>query len=81
LEQHDNMPFNPLMPNDLYIRHALSPLNSRMTYICVANNVSKFVAILFTPIQLTVVACDVLGPLKVRLAFRRHYVPPPQTPI
>ena len=72
---------NPLRPNDLYIHRAVSPLNSRRTYIFVANSVSKFGAILFTPIQLTVVACDVLGPLKVRLAFRRHYVPPPQTPI
>ena len=68
---------NPLTPNNLYIRRAVSPLNSRMTYICVANSVSKFGAILFTPIRLTVVACDALGPFKVRLAFRRQNVPPP----
>jgi len=71
------MLFNPLTPNDLYIHHAVSPLNSWTTYICVANSVSKFGAILFTPIRLTVVACDALGPLKVRLAFRCQNVPPP----
>jgi len=58
---------NPLMPNNLYIRHALSPLNSRMTYIYLANNVSKFGGIFFTPIRLTAVARYASGPIKVRL--------------
>jgi hypothetical protein len=39
------------MPN------AVSPLNSQTTYKDVANSVSKFGGILFTPIQLTTVAC------------------------
>ena len=48
-----------------------------MTYKNVANNVSKFGGILFTPIQLTAVACYASGPLKVRLSFRSQNVPPP----
>ena len=68
---------NPLTLNDLYIRRTVSPLNSRTTYVCVANSVSKFGAILFNPIRLTALACDALGPLKVRLAFRHQNVPPP----
>jgi len=73
---------NPLTVNDLYIRRTVSPLNSRTTYICIANSVSKFGAILFTPIRLTVVACDALGPLKVRLAFRcQNVAPPPPKPL
>jgi len=48
---------NPLTPNDLYVHRAVSPLNSRTTYIYIANNVSKFGGILFTPILLTAVAC------------------------
>jgi len=72
-----NKELNPLTPNDLYIRRAVSPLNSRTTCICVANSVSKFGATLFTPIRLNVVACDALGPLKVRHAFRCQNVPLP----
>jgi len=49
--------FNPLTPNDLYVRHTVSPLNSQTTCIYVANGVSKCGGILFTPIQLTAVAC------------------------
>ena len=61
----DQIHFNPLASNDLYV----------------ANSVSKFGAILFSPIRLTVVACDALGPLKVRLAFRQQNVPrPPPKP-
>ena len=67
---------NPLTPNDLYIHRAVSPLNSRTTYIYVTNCVSKFGAILFTPIQLTAVACNASGPLKVRLSYRSQNVPP-----
>jgi hypothetical protein len=48
-----------------------------MTYKDVANSVSKFGEILFTPIQLNVVACYAAGPLKVRLSFRSQNVPPP----
>ena len=43
----------------------------------VANCVSKFWAILFTPVQLTTVACYVSEPLKVRISFRSQNVPPP----
>jgi len=68
---------NPLMPNNLYVHHAVSPLNSQMTYIYVSNSVPKFGGILFTPIQLTAVACYASGPLKVRLSFRSQNVPPP----
>ena len=55
----------------------MSPLNSRSTYKDVTNSVSKSGGILFTPIQLTAVACYASGPLKVRLSFRSHNVPPP----
>jgi len=48
---------NPLTWNDLHIRHAVSPLNSQMIYIHIANCVLKFGAILFTPIWLTAMAC------------------------
>ena len=68
---------NALTPNDLYMRRAVSPLNSRMTYTYVANCVSKFGAILFTPIWLTFVGCYAAGPLKVRLSYRSQNVPPP----
>ena len=67
----------PLMPNDLYMRRAVSLLNSRMTYTCVANCVSKFGAIFFTPIRLTFVGWYAAGPLKVRLSYRSQNVPPP----
>ena len=40
-------------------------------------SVSKFGGILFTPIRLTDVTCFVAGPMKVRLSFRSHNVPPP----
>jgi len=53
----------------------VSPLNSQ-TSKDVANSVSKFGAILFTPIWLTAVACYASGPLKVRLSFRSQNVPP-----
>jgi hypothetical protein len=55
----------------------VSPLNSRMTSKDVANSVSKFGGIFFTPIRLTAVACYASGPMKVRLSFRRQNVPPP----
>jgi len=58
----------------------MSPLNSWTTYIYVANCVSKFGAILFTPIRLTAVAFDASEPL-VKLSYRSQNVPPPQTPI
>jgi hypothetical protein len=48
-----------------------------MTYKDIANSVSKFGGILFTPIELTVVACYASGPMKVRLLFRSQNVPPP----
>jgi len=52
-----------------------------MTSKDVANSVS-FGGILFTPIQLTAVACCALGPLKVRLPFRSQNVPlPPPKPL
>jgi hypothetical protein len=72
---------NPLTPNDLKRRRAVSPLNSQMTYKDVAISVSKFGGILFTPIRITAVASYASGPLKVRLAFRSQNVPPPRTPI
>ena len=68
---------NPLTPNDLYIHRALSPLNSRTTYIYVVNSMSKFGGILFTPIRLTAMAHYASGPMKVRLSFRSQNVPPP----
>jgi hypothetical protein len=43
----------------------------------IANSVSNFGGILFTPIWLTPVACYASGPLKVRLSFRSRNVPPP----
>jgi predicted N-acetyltransferase YhbS len=46
-----------------------------MPYKYVANSVSMFGGILFTPIQLTAVACYAAGPLKVRLSFRSQNVP------
>jgi hypothetical protein len=46
---------NPLTPNDLQQHRAVSPLKSRTTYIDVANSLSKFGGILFTPIRLTAV--------------------------
>ena len=52
----------------------MSTLNSRMTSKDVQNSVSKFGGILFTPIQLNVVACYASGPLKVRLSFRSQNV-------
>jgi hypothetical protein len=55
----------------------VSPLKSRTTYKGVANSVSKFGGILFTPIRLTAVACYAAGPLKVRLLFGSQNVPPP----
>jgi hypothetical protein len=55
----------------------VGPWNSRTTYKDIANRVSKFGGILFTPIQLTAVACYATGPLKVRLSFRSQNVPPP----
>jgi len=72
---------NPLTLNDLYIRHTVSPLNSQMTYIYVANNVSKFGGILFTPILLTAMACYASEPLKFRLSCGSQNVPLSQTPI
>ena len=68
--------FNPLTSNDLYICHALSPLNSQTTCIYVANSVSKFGEILFAPNLLTAVACHAAGPLKFRLSCRSQNVPP-----
>jgi len=48
-----------------------------MTYIYVANSVSKFGGNLFTPIRLTAVARYDSGPMKAILSFRSQYVPPP----
>ena len=60
----------------------MSPLKSRTTYIYVANCVSKFGGILFTPIRLTAMACSASGPLKVRLSCRSQNVsPPPPKPL
>jgi len=42
----------------------------------VANSVSKFGGILFTPIRVTAVACYASGHLKVRLSFKSQSVPP-----
>jgi len=39
--------------------------------------VSKFGAILFTPVRLTFVGCYAVGTLKVRLSYRSQNVPPP----
>jgi len=50
-------------------------LNSRMTYIYVANSVSNFGGILFTPITLTAVVCYPAGPLKFRLSCGSLNVP------
>ena len=78
LNNVEHEPFNPLItPNDLHIRRAVSPLNSQTTYIYVTNRVSKFGAILFTPIWLTFVDCNASVPLKVRLSQRSQNVPPP----
>jgi len=41
----------------------------------VANSVSKFGGILFTPIRLTAVACYASEPLKIRLSFRSQNAP------
>ena len=43
----------------------------------VTNGVSKFGGILFTPIQLTAVACYASGHLKVELSLKSQNVPPP----
>jgi hypothetical protein len=59
------------------MRCAVTPLYSRTTYTCVANCVSNFGAILFTPIRLNAVARDASVPLKVRLSYRSQNVPPP----
>jgi hypothetical protein len=48
-----------------------------MTYKDVTNSVLKFGGILFTPVQLTAVACYASRPLKVRLSFRSQNVPSP----
>ena len=56
---------------------ALKGLKSQTTYKYVAKSLSKFVGILFAPIRLTAVACNALGPVKVRLSFSSHNVPPP----
>jgi len=69
--------FNPLMPNGLLRGHVVSPLNSRMASKVVTDSVLKFDEILFTPIQLTAVACYASGHLKVRLSFKSQIVPPP----
>jgi hypothetical protein len=60
----------------------VSPLSSQTTYKDVANSVSKFGRILFTPIRLSAMTCYVAGPLKVRLSFRSKNVPspPPKAP-
>jgi len=42
-------------------------LPNDLSYKDVANIVSKFEGIFFTPIRLTAVACYAAGPLKVRL--------------
>ena len=70
---------NLLTPNDLYIRRAVSTVNSRTTYtrIYVAKCVSTFAAILNALIRLTAVACNASGPLKIRLSYRNQNVPPP----
>jgi hypothetical protein len=47
-----------------------------MTYKDVADSVSKFGGILFTPIPITAVGSYASGFLKVRLAFRSQNVPP-----
>ena len=59
----------------------MSRLISLTTYKDIANSVSKFGGILFTPIRVTAVACYASGPLKVRLSFRSQNLPPPQAPI
>jgi len=68
---------NPLTSYDLHMHHAVSPLNSQMIYIYIANCLLKFGAILFTPIRLTAMACNASGPLKVWLSYRHQNVPPP----
>ena len=55
----------------------MSPLKSWTTYKDVANSVSKFGGILFTPMRLSAVSCYASGPVKVRLSFRGQNVPPP----
>jgi len=77
---------NPLTRNGHYIGHAVSPLNSRTATKVMANSVSKFGGILFTPIWLTAVACYASGPTMPRISFKSQNVPPltpkpPQTPI
>jgi len=53
-----------------------------MTSKDVANSVSKFGGILFTPIWLTAVACYAAGLLKVRLSFSsQNVLPPPPEPL
>jgi len=48
-----------------------------MTSKFVANSVSYFGGIFFTPIWLTAVDCYTSGPLKVMLSFRSQNVSPP----
>jgi hypothetical protein len=50
-----------------------------MTYKDVANSVSKFGGILFTPIGLTAVVYYESGLWKIRLSFKSQHVPPPPT--
>jgi hypothetical protein len=69
--------FNPLTPNGLYSGHRVGPLNSRTATIQAANSVSKFGAILFTPIRFSAVVCYVPGLWKIMLCFRTQNVPPP----
>jgi len=59
----------------------VSTLNSQTTSKDIANSVSKFGGILFTPIWLTDVVCYASGTMKVRLSFSSQNVaPPPPNP-
>jgi len=51
--------------------------NAERLNIYVANSVSMFGEILFTPVPLTDVACYPAGPLKFRFSCGSHNVPPP----
>jgi hypothetical protein len=51
---------NPLTPNNFQRCRAVSPLKSRTTYKDIANSVSKFGGILFSPIRLSAVAFAML---------------------
>jgi hypothetical protein len=55
----------------------VSPLKSQTTYKDVANSVSKFGGILFTPIRLTALPCYASRPVRVRILFRSQNVPHP----